>query len=96
MEYHDVRQWLERNVSLMPDLELDAKELDHVAMCMHHIYRWYQEDYPIGDFLKAVVKNDLCEAFFRADDANRKSLYLYALFLHNKLPADYRKKALAK
>jgi len=63
---------------------------------MHHIYRWYHKDYPIGDFLTAVVRNDFTEACFQADDINRKAFYLYALFLANKIPMDYRMKAKGK
>ena len=80
----------------MPEIPLSFDELDHISMCMEHIYRWYYEGYPIGSFLTAVVRNDFGEACFKADDTNRKALYLYALFLANKIPFDYRKKAIAK
>lgn len=94
MNESDIRQWVEQNAEgLMPETQFTLGELDHIAMCMHHIYRWYHEDYPIGDFLTAVVRNDLCEACYKADDMNRKALYLYALFLANKLPFDYREKS---
>jgi len=97
MEQTDIRQWVAENAEgLMPKIPFTLDELDHIAMCMHHIYKWYREAYPLGDFLTAVVRNDFSEACFQADDANRKALYLYALFLSNKLPLDYRKKALAK
>jgi len=39
------------------------------------------------------VRNDFCEDCYQADDINRKELYLYAIFLANKIPFDYRKKA---
>ena len=95
MNQSDIRQWVEANSNgLMPTIPLTLDELDHIAMCMHHIYKWYHKDYPIGVFLTAVVRNDFTEACFQADDINRTALYLYALFLANKLPMDYRKKAL--
>lgn len=94
MEQSDIRKWVEANAKgLMPSTEFTSAELDHIAMCMHHIYKWYYEYYPIEDFLTAVVRNDFTEACFQADDINRKALYLYALFLANKIPLDYRKKA---
>ena len=72
---------------------LTPDELDHVAMCMEHISRWYFEDYPLGGFLTAVVRNDLMEACFSADNINIKALKLYAYFLTWNLPADWREKA---
>lgn len=94
MERADFRQWVETNANgLMPETALCPDEIDHIAMCMEHIYLWYHRDYPIGDFLTAVVRNDFSEACFQADGINRRGLYLYALFLTNKIPLDYRKKA---
>jgi len=88
----EISEWVKQNAGLMPETVFTLKELAHIAMCMHHIYRWYYEDYPIGHFLTAMVKNDFCDACFHADDMNRKALYLYALFLVNKMPGDYRTK----
>ena len=84
----EIRAWLGRN----NEPNLAPEELDHVAMCMDHIRAWYYQDRPIGHFLTAVVRNDLCEACFKADSTNLKALKMYALFLHNHLPADWRKK----
>ena len=85
----EIRKYVEDNnePGLAPD------ELDHVAMCCEHIQKWYHEDYPLGGFLAAVVRNDLTEAVFRADDVNLKALKLYAWFLTWNLPGDWREKA---
>ena len=85
----EIRAYVERNnePGLTPD------ELDHVAECCEHISRWYYEDYPLGSFLTAVVKNDLMDAVLKADDINIKALTLYAWFMHWNLPADWRTKA---
>ena len=88
MEQSDIRQWLNSNAKGLTD-----EELDHIAMCMHHMYRWYHGGYPIGDFLTAVVQDKFSEACFRADDINRKAFYLYALFLANKIFYNHRIKA---
>jgi len=94
MNQSDIRQWVEENVKYNEVLlKLNSEELDHIAMCMHHIWLWYFEGRPLGGFLTAVVRNDFTEACFKADDINRKALYLYALFLANKIGYDYRKKA---
>jgi len=90
MELKDIRAYVEDN----NEPGLNSNEVDHVAMCMEHISKWYYEDYPLGDFLTAVVNNDLINAVFTADDVNKKALKLYAWFLTWKLPADWRKKAL--
>ena len=97
MNESDIRYWVEQNADgLMLDADFTSREFDHIAMCMHHIYMWYHDGYPIGDFLTAVVRNDFSKACFQADDVNRKALYLYALFLANRIPGDYREKALGK
>ena len=94
MDKADIRSWVQDNAEgLMPEMKFSSDDLDHIAMCMDHIRRWYYEDYPIGRFLTAVVRNDFSEACFQADSVNKRALYLYALFLANKLPLDYRRKA---
>jgi len=43
---------------------------------------------PVGDFLTAVLQNNLMEAFRRADDKNRAAMPEWVCFLHNEAPAD--------
>lgn len=90
MNYTEIRQYAERNNS---ESHLTPEELDHVASCMEHIQKWYYEDYPLGDFLTAVVNNNLMEAVFQADEVNIKALKLYAWFLTWNLPSNWRSKA---
>ena len=85
----EIRQYAEDN----NEPGLTPEELDHVAMCMEHIQKWYYEDYPLGGFLTAVIHNDLIGAVFNADCINLRALKLYAWFLTWKLPADWREKA---
>lgn len=40
-----------------------------------------------GDFLTAVLNNDLKEACARADDENRQLIYEYVKFLYNQAPS---------
>lgn len=89
MNYEEIRQYAEDN----NESNLTPEELDHVAMCMEHIQRWYYEDYPLGGFLAAVVRNDLLGACCRADGVNIRALKLYTYFLTWNLPADWRGKA---
>ena len=81
-----IREWVVSNVKLMPDVNTTLDDLDHIVNCLEHLYHHYTAGSPIGDFLSAVADNNLAEAVVRADDVNRKALYLYVLFLANELP----------
>ena len=50
------------------------------------LYRAGQHPYPFGDFLTAVLANDLVGAFKRADDQNTRIMRDYAAYLYNKMP----------
>ena len=89
MTYEEIRQYVEDN----NEPGLNSNELDHVVMCMEHISKWYYEDYPLGGFLTAIVRNDLLNAVFQADDINIRALKLYAWFLTWNLPDDWLLKA---
>lgn len=49
--------------------------------------RYVKEGIPTGDFLYAVLSNNLMESFGRADDQNRASLFEICSFVYNELPA---------
>lgn len=42
---------------------------------------------PVGDFLTAVLCNDLREACSRADDHNVRNLAAYVVYLYNEAPS---------
>jgi len=42
--------------------------------------------YPTGDFLRAVLENDLMQAFGRADETSLKCLKDIAMFVYNEMP----------
>lgn len=42
---------------------------------------------PVGDFLQAVIGNNLKEACARADDVNIHLLHVYVIYLYNEAPA---------
>jgi len=52
------------------------------------LIRWGQEAGYLGDFLTAVLENNLMEAVGRADDINREHLHTICMFVHNELPAN--------
>jgi hypothetical protein len=54
---------------------------------MQHGAREYVEHgIPQGDFLMAVLENDLVEAFARADMTNRFCMHKWAEWLYNQCP----------
>lgn len=90
LSQEDVKAWLVEQTEIK---DLGDEELNHVAMCLHHLYLWHKEDLPVGHFLSAVLKNDFMEACGRADNTNKKVLPIYAMFLYNYAPIDYKTKA---
>ena len=81
----------------MTDLEEYAKQLgpdwaqalvQFIPEHMHGgILRYVLYGIPAGDFLHAVVGNDLFAALGKADDLNRARIYDYCLFFHNYAPS---------
>ena len=66
----------------------------------YHFHHWYIRDdmleslvayktmrRPVGDFLTAVLANDLMEACGRADDENIANLPAFCAYLYNEMPA---------
>lgn len=51
------------------------------------LYRYIEDGCPTGDFLRAVLSNDLKESFGRADEQNRETLFDIVSFLYNEAPA---------
>lgn len=55
---------------------------------MSAIQRYIQQGIPPGNFLTAVITNDLAEAVGRADDENIGQLPAYVAYLYNEAPAE--------
>jgi hypothetical protein len=54
---------------------------------MHNgLWGYFAYRRPAGDFLMAVLKNDLMEAVSRADDENMFLLPVYTAWLYNRAP----------
>jgi len=94
----DINKWLREQGQIKFLCEKEAlteDNLTHIAKCMHSIYLAYHNIIPptgLGHFLTAIIQNDLAEACRRADRTNRLVLPLYAMFLYNCVPIDYREK----
>jgi len=50
------------------------------------IIRFYENGIPPGDFLTAVIDNDLKEAVNRADSTNVDALKAYVMWFYNQAP----------
>ena len=51
------------------------------------IIRYYENYIKPGDFLTAVINNDLRDACAHADDLNKHCLYNYFLWFYNEAPS---------
>jgi hypothetical protein len=49
--------------------------------------RYVYHKIPMGDFLTAVLSNDLKESFYRADYINQNNMFGIVSFCYNELPA---------
>lgn len=84
-----IKKWVKDNAEgLMPDQHFTDEELEHITMCCEYLFEWATLDRPLGNFLTAVKDNHFIAACIQADDVNRKALYLYAMFMLNRMPAN--------
>ena len=62
------------NYNLIPDSTMDS------------LKRYIEDGVPTGDFLRAVLSNDLFEACGRADDFNAAALWHIVAWIYNEAP----------
>lgn len=74
-------------------MKLDNETKEAMGTCgipeyMHGaIIAFYEDGWPPGDFLNAVINNDLRGAVIRADDKNINRLKNYVLWFYNNAPS---------
>ena len=84
-----IAEWVKDNAEgLMPDTHFSNDDLQHITICCEHLFEWAMHGGDLGHFLTAVKDNDFIEACIRADGVNQRALYLYAMFMLNRMPAD--------
>ena len=54
---------------------------------MGGITRYVEQGIPPGDFLTAIIENNLSEAVGRADDENIRNIPAYVAYFYNKTPS---------
>ena len=93
LSHNDIFEYLLEDAADMSGRDIPEQELHHIAECCHHLYLWSVGKLPsLGDFLTAVVKNDLMKAVSHADRTNMRSLWVYAVFIYNVAPVGWNKK----
>lgn len=67
----------------------NAKMFEHgIPEYMHGaIRRYYENGIPPGDFLTALLNNNLKETYARADDTNVRAIKGYVMWFYNEAPA---------
>lgn len=69
---------------------LDREDISHVANGLRSLVSHLLGETEAGDFLKAVLKEDLADAFGRADATNEVAMKVYCTFLYNQVPVALR------
>ena len=64
-------------------MDYSSVRLDVIESIMSYV----EDRVPPGDFLEAVLENDLKESFERADDDNIRSMFEIVQFIYNEIPA---------
>ena len=49
--------------------------------------RYIENGIPPGDFLRALVENDLFGAMGKADDVNQRAMFYWCVFFYNEAPS---------
>ena len=52
------------------------------------IKRYVERGIPTGDFLRAVLSNDLIQALGRADESSRENLFEICTYIYNGIPSE--------
>lgn len=89
MNIEEIKAWVKEQPEAK---DFDAEQIDHIAHGLRRLLEWYENrKVAMGSFLTAVLENDFIEATTRADKTNTKALPIYAKFLYNMMPMDYKK-----
>ena len=62
----------------------------HIAQGLESIVNHIVLEYAPGKFIDSLLKNDLMETFFNADDINSRNMKIYVLFIYNIIPIGLR------
>jgi len=94
----EIRAWLltELTADVRKKRNIDDDDFKNILRCLHDLASWYwEQNIVLGHFLTYVVKNDFVRASTQADSSNVKALDVFARFVYNRLPSDWRQKGQA-
>jgi len=77
-----VPEWLARKLSF------EGRYADIPECTKHALREWALHGQTPGHFVEAVLRNDLHDAFDRADDDNLAAMQLIVSWIHCELPTD--------
>lgn len=66
---------------------LNDEEIQHVANGLRSMVMQLTGVYSGGDFINALIDNNLMQSVGRADQTNQKAIPIYCSFMYNELPA---------
>ena len=81
--YAALRSWIDLNVTVVPSHYEPALVPSRLIVSLNN---YVDHGMPVGDFLTAVLANDLKEALTRADPDNRELLFQIAMWVHWEVP----------
>jgi hypothetical protein len=88
----DKLSWIQNNLPYHIKNMISMSDGLHILQCMESMVASLCGKHPGGEFVEAVLNNDLMEALNLADDVNQIVLRTYMLFLYNKVPFPLRRK----
>lgn len=101
LEKDQIQAWVTENIpeeriyliTTVTD-KTEKEVIYHVTTCIHHLVLWYNEPKAyIGKFLRYMLLNRFTDTIRMADSTNKRLLDVYATFLYQYMPSDYKQKA---
>ena len=88
----DKLDWIHNNLPYHIKDMIPLSDGLHILQCMEAMVASLCGKHPAGEFVEAVLNNDLMAALDLADDVNQIVLRTYMLFIYNKVPHPLRRK----
>ena len=82
--------WVKQNLPYLVADSITKEQGEHILHCIDGMVDSLCGLHKAGDFVEAVLEDNLTEAVERADETNEVCLRTYVLFLHNKVPYTLR------
>ena len=87
----DKLAWIQDNLPYYIKDMISMSDSLHILQCMESMVASLCGKHPGGEFVEAVLNNNLMAALDLADDVNQMVLRTYVLFIYNKVPYPLRR-----